>query len=114
MNIDPQTLELTKPAQKAQGGERVPAVETARKPDPRPGKPVRAPDAALAVARQIEAYLRSNSRSVEFSVDADSGRTVVSVRDKETGELIRQIPGDEVLRISQAMKELTSLLDETA
>lgn len=114
MNIDPLTQELTKAAQKAPAGERVPAVETAKKPEPRAEKPVPAPDPARAVARQIEAYLRSNSRSVEFSVDADSGRTVVSVRDKETGELIRQIPGDEVLRIAQAMKELTSLLDETA
>jgi flagellar protein FlaG len=66
------------------------------------------------VARQIEAYLRSNNRALEFRVDADTGRTVISVRDSETGELIRQIPGDEVLRIAQAMKELTSLLHETA
>lgn len=114
MNIDPLTQELTKAAQKAPAGERVPAVETAKKPEPRAEKPVRAPDAARAVAQQIEAYLRSNSRSLEFTVDTDTGRTIVSVRDKETGELIRQIPGDEVLRIAQAMKELTSLIDETA
>jgi len=113
MNIDSLTNELVKVAQKAPASERVPAVDAAKKPQPAE-KPVQAPDAARAVARQIEAYLRSNGRSVEFSVDADSGRTIVSVRDKETGELIRQIPGDEVLRIAQAMKELTSLLDETA
>ena len=114
MNIDSLTNELIKVAQKAPAGERVPAVDAVRKPEPRAERPVQAPDAARAVAKQIEAYLRSNGRSVEFSVDADSGRTIVSVRDKETGELIRQIPGDEVLRIAQAMKELTSLLDETA
>lgn len=114
MNVDSLTQELTKVAKKAPAGERVPAVEAAPAPAPPAEKPVQAPDAARAVARQIEAYLRSNGRSVEFSVDADSGRTVVSVRDKETGELIRQIPGDEVLRIAQAMKELTSLIDETA
>ena len=113
MNIDPLTQELTKAAQKAPAGERVPAVEMA-KPEPRVEKPVHAPDAARAVAQQIEAYLRSNNRALEFTVDADTGRTIVSVRDKETGELIRQIPGDEVLRIAQAMKELTSLVHETA
>jgi flagellar protein FlaG len=114
MNIDPLAHELTKAAQKAAAGERAPAVDAAKKPEQRPEKPVHAPDAARAVAQQIEAYLRSNNRSLEFTVDTDTGRTIVSVRDKETGELIRQIPGDEVLRIAQAMKELTSLVHETA
>ena len=115
MTIDTLTLELTKPTRAAPAGERVPAGDT---PAPAQKKqaeaPVRAPEAARAVAQQIEAYLRSVNRSLEFRVDADTGRTIVSVRNSETGELIRQIPGDEVLRIAQAMKELTSLVHETA
>jgi flagellar protein FlaG len=113
MNIDPLTNELTKVARTAQTADRAAAVEAQAKAKPVEA-PVRAPDAVRAVAQQIEAYLRSNNRSLEFRVDADTGRTIVSVRDSETGELIRQIPGDEVLRIAQAMKELTSLVNETA
>jgi flagellar protein FlaG len=112
MSLEMSALELAKVAQKAPTGERVPAVDAAQ---PRQAqKPVAPSEAVHAVAKQIEAYLRSNNRSLEFRVDADTGRTVVSVRDSETGELIRQIPGDEVLRIAQAMRELTSLLNETA
>lgn len=117
MTIDTLTLELTKPTRAAPAGERVPAADAPvpEKAQAKPAEvPVRAPEAARAVAQQIEAYLRSVNRSLEFRVDADTGRTIVSVRNSETGELIRQIPGDEVLRIAQAMKELTSLVHETA
>ena len=65
------------------------------------------------VTQRLEAYLRSVGRSLEFRVDAASGRTVVTVRDAETGAVIRQIPGDEVLRLSQmAPGERVMLLDE--
>jgi flagellar protein FlaG len=112
MSIDSLTLDLTKLARPASAGERVPAADA--KPAAPADPPRRAPEAARAVAKQIEDYLRSVNRSLEFRVDADTGRTIVSVRDSATGELIRQIPGEEVLRIAQAMKELTSLLHETA
>jgi flagellar protein FlaG len=61
-------------------------------------------------ADRIEAYLKSVSRALEFRVDADSGRTVVSVRDAETGDLIRQIPGDEVLRLAEMAEDQTVVL----
>jgi flagellar protein FlaG len=65
------------------------------------------------VTQRLEAYLRSVGRSLEFRVDAASGRTVVTVRDAETGDVVRQIPGEEVLRLSQmAPGERVMLLDE--
>jgi flagellar protein FlaG len=36
-------------------------------------------------------------------VDEGSGRVVVSVRDRSTGELIRQIPSEAALRIAQGL-----------
>jgi flagellar protein FlaG len=67
------------------------------------------------VAQRIESYLKSVNRSLEFRVDDESGRTVVSVRDGETGDLIRQFPSDEVLRLAQMAEDQTIvLLEETA
>jgi flagellar protein FlaG len=63
-----------------------------------------------AVAQRLETYLKSVSRSLEFRVDAGSGRTVISVRDSDTGELIRQIPGEEVLRLAQMAEDQTVVL----
>jgi flagellar protein FlaG len=56
-----------------------------------------------AAARQIEAYMRSLGRALEFRVDDATGRTVVTVRDSSTGDVVRQIPTEEVLRIAQSL-----------
>lgn len=62
--------------------------------------PSAATEALKAAAKEIEAYLHKSGRSLEFRVDDASGRTVVSVRNPQTGELIRQIPGEEALRLA--------------
>jgi len=63
-----------------------------------------------AVARQLESFLKRVSRSLEFHVDDASGRTVCSVRDAETGDLIRQIPNEEVLRMAELAHDETIVL----
>ena len=62
------------------------------------------------VASRIESYLKDVNRALEFRVDAASGRTVVTVRDAESGDLIRQIPNEEVLRFAQLAEEQTIVL----
>lgn len=52
-----------------------------------------------AVAKQLQEYLQSSQRDVEFRVDADTHAQVVTVRDSATGEVIRQMPSEEVLRV---------------
>jgi flagellar protein FlaG len=72
-----------------------------------------APDLKQAVER-IQSYLKSVNHALEFRVDSDSGRTVVSVLDVETGDLIRQFPSEEVLRLAQlADEQSVPLLNET-
>jgi flagellar protein FlaG len=69
-------------------------------------------DVMKAVAAQIESYLKANGRDLEFSVDNETGRTVITVRDRSTGEVIRQIPDAEALRISQALgRQPNALID---
>jgi flagellar protein FlaG len=67
------------------------------------------------VAQQLESFLKRVSRSLEFHVDDASGRMVCSVRDAQTGDLIRQIPNEEVLRMAElAHDETIVLLNEKA
>ena len=54
---------------------------------------------------EINDYVQSVQRDLHFSIDEDSGMTVVRVRDKETGDLIRQIPEDIFLSLAQNLKE---------
>ncbi len=53
---------------------------------------------------QVRDYVQSFRRDLEFSVDEDSGRTVIRVLDSETHETIRQIPAEEVLEIARVLK----------
>jgi flagellar protein FlaG len=50
------------------------------------------------------------AQSLQFSLDKDSGKTVVKVMDTETNEVIRQIPTEEVLALSQAVDKFKGLL----
>jgi flagellar protein FlaG len=52
---------------------------------------VRKPDLE-ALARELNLASRSIGRDLRFEVDMESGRSVIQVLDRETGEVIRQIP----------------------
>lgn len=62
---------------------------------------------AVAVLNRAMAAL---SREVEFTSDQQTGHTVVRVLDRETQEVIRQIPSKEVLSITHALDRLQGLL----
>lgn len=46
---------------------------------------------------EMNHFVQNLQRDLQFEVDTDLGRTVISVVDSETKELIRQIPSEEVL-----------------
>jgi flagellar protein FlaG len=60
--------------------------------------------AVKAAAAQIDSYLKSVGREVQFRVDDDTGMTVVTVRATATGDVIRQIPNEEVLQLARSLK----------
>jgi flagellar protein FlaG len=53
-------------------------------------------------------------RSLQFSVDTSSGRTVITVVSAATAEVIRQIPAEELLALARALEEVGGLLDALA
>lgn len=44
-------------------------------------------------------------RELEFSVDEDSGRTIIKVVDSVTGDVIRQLPPEELLAAAKSIKD---------
>jgi len=58
---------------------------------------------------EVNQFVQSVQRDLHFSVDEDSGMTIIRVRDKESGELIRQIPEDIFLSLAQNLKDGQSL-----
>jgi len=67
--------------------------------------------AAVRLAtRQVEQAVRAQAGSLSFSVEQSSGKTIVTVTDSETGQVVRQIPSEEMLSLSQAMNKMQGLL----
>lgn len=54
---------------------------------------------------KLNNYVQNVQRNLSFSVDKDSGQTVVKVYDVQTNELIRQIPSDESLKLAASISE---------
>ena len=59
---------------------------------------------------EINKALEKIPTTLAFQVDESSKRFVVNVADISTGELIRQIPGDAVLRIARQLESLKGIL----
>ena len=60
-------------------------------------------------AQQIQKFLAESQRSLEFHVDETSGISVVMVRDANTGDVIRQIPNEETVKLAQILKDTGSI-----
>ena len=88
-----------------------PAVPADALPASRP-PPAEQPlvEAMKAAAKQIESYLKSSGRELQFSVDDETGRTVITVRDSQTGEIVRQIPNPEAMRLARSLGNQPNVL----
>jgi flagellar protein FlaG len=61
-------------------------------------------------AEQLQSFVQSMGRNLSFSVDEVSGYNVVRVVNPDTGELIRQLPSEELLKISRDFQRLNNAL----
>ncbi|MDQ1832635.1 flagellar protein FlaG [Massilia scottii] len=68
------------------------------------------PAEVTKVVGEINVAMQALSRNIEFSIDADSQRTVVKVIDQTTKEVIRQMPTAEALEIGKALEKVQGLL----
>jgi flagellar protein FlaG len=59
---------------------------------------------------QLNDYVQNSERKLEFSMDDDSGKTVVRVYDANSDELIRQMPNEEALELAQRLSQEEPLM----
>ncbi|HEX8593327.1 MAG TPA: flagellar protein FlaG [Pseudomonas sp.] len=60
--------------------------------------------------QEIEKFVQSVRRNLEFSIDEASGEIVVKVIASDTGEVVRQLPSAEALKIADSLHNAHSLL----
>lgn len=76
------------------GGKELPRQEVAEMPER---------DLSTAVA-SLNDYAQNVKRDLQFSVDETSGRTVITVRDSENGDIIRQIPPESAMALASYLR----------
>lgn len=67
-------------------------------------------DEALEVVNRAAVF---EQRSLSFMVDEASGKSIIKVMDKNTEQLIRQIPSEELLKVAQDIKRLQNEMGQS-
>ena len=97
----------------------VPAVPTVAQKPVTQAEPLYDPDqlrknlheAVENLNRQVE----RNGRGLNFSFDDRLHRPVITVRNTATGEIVRQIPNEVIVRVAHSIEDLKGLLlDQTS
>jgi flagellar protein FlaG len=63
-------------------------------------------DAAETAMKDIQHFISSQARSVRISKDPTSGHMIVQLVDPDTGEVIRTLPSEELLRLARSFEML--------
>ena len=112
-NISPRTPTVSTDKAAPAAADQRAAVAAARAPEP-PAPPPEPPEPSAEqlsqAVKNINSALQVRAQDLEFSVDSDSARLIVTVTDKNTKEVIRQMPSKEAMEIAKALDHLQSLL----
>ena len=64
----------------------------------------------LAAVTDMQDYVDAAGRNIQFQLDDGSGRMVVKVTEAQSGDVIRQMPSEEALRLAENLAEMRSVL----
>jgi flagellar protein FlaG len=71
------------------------------------------PSKLAQVATELSDMMSMMRKGLAFKVDENSGQAVVTVLDRDTGDVIRQMPSEEALALAEKLSEVTGLLMKT-
>ena len=63
--------------------------------------------------KKVESFLKTQNRDLAFSIDEETNRSVVIVKDAQSDEVIRQIPSEDVLELAERIKDLQNDIGQT-
>ena len=74
--------------------------------------PKNAPEQIKEVIARLQTTLQDVEPRIELSVDQELNQVILRILDKESGELIRQIPSEDVLELERFLAEQSGLFVE--
>jgi flagellar protein FlaG len=63
-----------------------------------------------AAVDRLNEQMRETGRDLAFGIDEQIDRSIIKVTNTTSGELVRQIPSDEVLRVARSIEDLKGVL----
>lgn len=86
--------------------------EKAAKQEPEKGK---SKDTVSSVntsdlVKEVNQHVENFSTKIEFSYNPDKKQSVIIVVDKESGDVIRQIPAEEMVGLVEKMEEISGII----
>jgi flagellar protein FlaG len=74
------------------------------------------PEQVTEAVQQMNRAMRMANSALEFSVDQETDRVVVTMTDRDTGEVVRQYPSEEALALSRYLDSVSqgALLSQKA
>lgn len=89
-------------------------AEVSRPVEPSPEKAIAENALTLekmeAIIQVANAALESANNSLKFQMDDSLNRPIVSVVDQDSGEVIRQLPSEELVRIARSIESMRGVL----
>lgn len=68
------------------------------------------PEQVQEAIDQIQKFTQTLAQNLNFSIDEETGKTVVKVMDTQTNEVIRQIPSAEAIDIARTIGKIQGTL----
>ncbi len=62
------------------------------------------------VVDQLNRQMQANNRNLGFGIDRKINTYVITVTDKKSGDVVRQIPAEAVVRVAHAIEDLKGVL----
>lgn len=85
-------------------------------PASQPNKPQPSSEELKRITEALQRRINPVAPELQFSVDQDTGRSIIKITDRTTNEVIRQIPSEEALQINKGLDRFEKgfLLDRKA
>ncbi|HND36576.1 MAG TPA: flagellar protein FlaG [Nitrosomonas sp.] len=103
-------LQPVLPQQKVQKNEHMPVQTTVTPESSQVNKQNTIELDVKEAVNQIQHFTETLAPNLQFSIDEETGKTVVKIMDAQTQEVIRQFPSEEAISIARALGKIEGLL----
>ena len=99
------------PVQRSESSAAALGGRTSERPDPHKTVDLRQMREEIREAvDRLNEQMRKESRNLAFSVDEKVNQTIITIKNAQTGEVVRQIPDEALLHVAHSIEDMKGLL----